>query len=86
VPLQPAEGWFGAGDQGGQPGPSVRGVGRLVAGQPGTAGRVAVLDVDRPPEGGPVSDLLLASGAGPGQRRVAAAAGELFDRVLGGPE
>jgi hypothetical protein len=86
VPLQPAVGGFGAGDQAGQPGLSVGGVGCLVVGQPGTPGRVAVLDVDRPSEGGPVGDLLPAAGAGPGQRRVAAAAGERFDRVLGGPE
>jgi len=86
VPLQPAMGGFGAGDQPGQPGPSVGGIGRLVFGQPGAPRRVAVLDVDWPPGGSAVGHLPRASGAGPGQRRVAAAAGQLFHRVLGGPE
>jgi hypothetical protein len=60
-------------------------VGGLVAGQPGAARAVAVLDVDGTAAGGPVGDPLAALRAYPGQRRVAAlAAGELFNCVMGG--
>ncbi len=72
----------------GQPVPPGGVVGGLVAGQPGTARRVAVLDVDRPAVGGPVGDLPPAVRARPGQRRIVAAvaAGEGVDRVLGDAE
>jgi hypothetical protein len=71
-------------DLAGQPVPPPGVVGGLVAGQPGTARRVAVLDMDRPAAGGPVGDLPPAARARPGQRQVVAvlAAGQLVDRVL----
>jgi hypothetical protein len=62
-------------------------VGGLVPRQPGTAWGAAVLDVNWPVGRCAVGDLLPASRAGPGQRRVPVlAAGELPERVLGGGE
>jgi hypothetical protein len=60
-------------------------LGRLVPGQAGTAGGVAVLEVGRPAGRAPVGDLPPALRAAPGQRRVVALrAGQVPDRVLGG--
>jgi len=69
VPPHRAGRVVGVQDQPGQPVPPQRVVGRLVAGQPGAAGRVAELGVEGPAAGGQVGDLLPAAGAGPGQRR-----------------
>ena len=73
-------------DQARQPLTPRSGVGGLVGGQPGAARRMAELDMDGPAGGGAVGDLLPAPAAAPGQRGIAAAAGELLGRVLGGSE
>ena len=88
VPLHRAARVLRMYDLAGQPVPPPGVVGGLVAGQPGTTRRMAVLDMDWPAVGGPVGDLPPAAWARPGQRRVVAAlaAGEFVDRVLGDAE
>ena len=87
VPLQRAGRRFGVQDQAGQLLAAPVVLGGLVAGQPDAVRPVAVLDMDRASGRSAVGDLLPASRACPGQRRVAAlAAGELPDCVLGGGE
>ena len=70
VPLHRADRVLGMHDLAGQSVPPGGVVGGLVAGQPGTARRVAVLDMDRPAVRGPVGDLPPAARARPGQRHV----------------
>ncbi len=87
VPLHRADRGFGVQDQARDLLAAAFVIGGLVAGQPGAARAVAVLDVDGTAAGGPVGDPLAALRARPGQRRVAAlAAGQLFNRVLSGGE
>ena len=52
--------------------------------QAAASSRVAVFDVDGPPRASTIGHLLAAVGAVPGQRRVAAAAGDPFYGALGG--
>jgi hypothetical protein len=67
-------------------GAAAGGVGGLIASQTAASSGVAVFDVDGPPRPSAVGRgcLLAAVGTVPGQRRVAAAAGDSFHRALGG--